>query len=264
MGGYLRAASVPQGLGKCKLVIVPHAGYRYSGSTAAFSYNALCDTRVDVRHVVILGPSHRQCMRDTIVASPFSDVDTPLGTLNVEPIRGIPLASEAVDQKEHSIEMQFPFLAYAFPRARVSPIFVGQCNDKVYTEHAKILASELRRESTVCVVSSDFCHWGGSYSYHPDLLGRYTGDTMSDRIQAMDREAIDAIFANDLVRLRKHLELTGNTVCGAGPLMLCIKVIEELEARGQWHLLHYAQSNQLSAYDPKQSSVSYVAAAYYV
>lgn len=201
-------------------------------------------------------------MRNEVLGSPFSSVDTPLGTLEVEPIKDIPLASQVVDCNEHSIEMQYPFLAYAFPNAKVSPILVGQCSDEVYADYAKILATELRDHGTVCVVSSDFCHWGRNYNYHPDLSERYAGDTVSDRIRAMDDEALNAIFANDYKGFKEHLETTGNTVCGAGPLMLSLRIIKELGLRGKWHLLHYDQSNQILQYGPSQSSVSYVSAAY--
>lgn len=262
MEGYLNAAIPPQGLGRCKVVIVPHAGYKYSGRTAAFSYKMLHRTQPNLKHLIVIGPSHRQYMRNSILASPFSSVETPFGELPVEPIEGIPLASESVDQNEHSIEMQYPFLAYAFPHAKISPVLVGQCSDEVYSKYAGILAKELQKESTVCIVSSDFCHWGRNYNYCPNLLEHYEGDTLSACIQAMDKKGIDSVFSNDVRKLRDYLQITDNTICGSGPLMLSMKIIETLDTHGQWHLLRYEQSNQIQRYDPNQASVSYVSAAY--
>lgn len=216
----------------------------------------------DTKRFIVLGPSHRQCMRNSILASPFSSVDTPFGSLPVEPIEGIPLVSESVDQNEHSIEMQYPFLAYAFPHAKMSPVLVGQCNDEVYDKYARILAKELQKEGTICIVSSDFCHWGKNYNFYPDLLQRYEGDTLSARIQAMDEEGIDSVFSNDVRKFRDYLEMTDNTICGSGPLALSMKIVKALGTHGSWHLLRYEQSNQIQRYDPSQASVSYVSAVY--
>ncbi|MDD1676121.1 MAG: AmmeMemoRadiSam system protein B, partial [Methanomicrobiales archaeon] len=103
-------------------IVSPHAGYVYSGETAAAAFSAI-PAEFDGTFI-ILGPSHRGFLT-CASAIPW---ETPLGTVDVDPLLVHALGIE-VDERshreEHSIETQVPFIKYRFPRARIAPIMVG-------------------------------------------------------------------------------------------------------------------------------------------
>ena len=116
-----------------KALIVPHAGYVYSGSVAAAAYRLLEPVREAVHRVVLLGPGHRAYLRG--VAVPESEsFSTPLGTVPVdlqavEAIAGLPgvVRSDRAHAEEHSLEVQLPFLQSILEAFTLVPVVVGQC-----------------------------------------------------------------------------------------------------------------------------------------
>ena len=148
---------------KLKSMVVPHAGYIYSGSTAALGY-ALLESLVDkVKHVVILGPTHRVGIRG--IALPGCDaMKTPLGTVplwsdGVERALAQPFVvnSAEVHAQEHSLEVQLPFLQTVVPQADVLPLAVGWVEPQVATN----VIDAVWDPDTFIVISSDLSH------YHP-------------------------------------------------------------------------------------------------
>ncbi|PJF17827.1 hypothetical protein PSACC_02361 [Paramicrosporidium saccamoebae] len=243
-----------------KVVIVPHAGYKYSAFTAAHSYKALAQSK-QWRRVIVLGPSHRAILPSACVKCPFDVIATPLGPMHVGTLSGpMHTGSPSIDQNEHSLEMQFPFIKFCFPNAHVIPILVGDLgHDR--EKYAHILAEELLDKDTALVISSDFCHWGNNYSYAPSLGA---SGTMSGRIQALDMKGMDSIFTGDFRLFGKYLQQTRNTICGRNPIMLGLQIIEQAQIKGEWKLQHYSQSAHIQSYDPNQYSVSYLSAAFCV
>ncbi len=176
-----------------KAVIVPHAGYVYSGATAALAYALLRRHRDDIRRVVLLGPTHHvPCWG---LAHPQTDAfATPLGVVPVErPHREVPhvVYSARVHEREHSLEVQLPFLQRALGHITLAPYAVGQATPR---EVADALDALWGGPETVVVVSSDLSH--------------FLGD---EQARAVDRETVGSI-------LQRRGPLNHEQACGATPV----------------------------------------------
>jgi len=143
-------------------LIVPHAGYVYSGPVAATAYAHLARTRADVRRVVLVGPSHHAWFEG--MALPGAEaLATPLGSAPVDPesearARGHPgvADSPAAHAREHSLEVQLPFLQVALGDPPVVALLCGQAAPESV---APVVDEFLGEEGTVVVVSSDLSHY---------------------------------------------------------------------------------------------------------
>lgn len=145
-----------------KAIIVPHAGYIYSGSTAAFAYARLASVRNTIRRVVLLGPAHRVPVRG--LALPGADAfETPLGEVLLDHeaialIAGLPqvVTSSAAHATEHSLEVQLPFLQMVLADFKLVPLAVG---DVTAEEVAQVLDVLWGGDETLIVISSDLSHF---------------------------------------------------------------------------------------------------------
>lgn len=145
-----------------KAIIVPHAGYIYSGNTAALAYARLASARGQIQRVVVLGPVHRVPVRG--LALPGVDAfDTPLGRIEVDAeavaaIRHLPqvLTSPEAHAQEHSLEVQLPFLQSVLGNFKLLPLAVG---DASALEVAQVLDAVWGGDETLLVISSDLSHF---------------------------------------------------------------------------------------------------------
>lgn len=145
-----------------KAVIVPHAGYIYSGPIAAAAYRRIAAGRGRIRRVVLLGPAHRVPVRG--LALPGVDFfATPLGTVAIDQeaqaaLRGLPQVVESVPAHawEHSLEVQLPFLQKVLGEFTLVPLVVG---DATAEEVAEVLERLWGGPETLIVVSSDLSHY---------------------------------------------------------------------------------------------------------
>jgi AmmeMemoRadiSam system protein B len=144
-----------------KALIVPHAGYAYSGSVAAAAYRLLAGA-AQIRHVVLLGPCHRVPMRGLAVpASGF--FATPCGELPIDDTGrhrlsefGLAGISDVPHAAEHSLEVQLPFLQEMLTDFDLLPVAVGQVPPG---QVARALEAVWGGEETLIVVSSDLSHY---------------------------------------------------------------------------------------------------------
>ncbi len=186
------AASAP------KALIVPHAGYLYSGPIAGTAYAALGDAAAQIRRVVLIGPAHRVRVAG-LAASTASAFLTPLGAVPVEsgPVAPL-LAGGAVYEfdlahaAEHSLEVQLPFLQRLLGELSIVPLAVGAASDAMVAE---VLDALWGGPETVIVVSSDLSH------YHD-----------YDTAVRLDAETADAIVALAPQRLGR------DCACGRIPI----------------------------------------------
>ncbi len=189
-----------------KALIVPHAGYVYSGSVASEAFRALRPLAGVVHRVVLLGPSHREWFQGLAVprARAFA---TPLGvaaidTLTVSRLAALPtvLVSDAPHAREHSVEVQLPFLQRLLPEALLVPIVVGEATAAEVEEVIDFLWGG---PETLIVVSSDLSH------YHPyrqaQLLDRATAASILDARPGLTGEdACGCIAVNGLLRTARR------------------------------------------------------------
>ncbi|MEO8754715.1 MAG: AmmeMemoRadiSam system protein B [Casimicrobiaceae bacterium] len=188
-----------------KAVIVPHAGYVYSGPVAAAAYARLAPMRGTITRVVLLGPTHRVPVRGLAVPAARAFA-TPLGevALDVDAIRGacaLPqvVVSDDAHAGEHALEVQLPFLQAVLGAFRLVPLAVG---DATPAAVAAVLDVLWGGPETLIVVSSDLSHYHG----YADA-------------QRIDRGTADAILA-----LSPHL--AHDQACGATPvngLLICAR-----------------------------------------
>jgi AmmeMemoRadiSam system protein B len=159
-----------------KGIVAPHAGYAYSGSVAAAAYDRLREDAARVRRVVLLGPAHRAHVRGLALPG-VAAFETPMGPIPIDEsavaaITGLPqvVTSSAAHAREHSLEVQLPFLQRVFKRAASSasrawppelavlPLAVGEASAD---EVAAVLERVWGGPETRIVVSSDLSHFLG-------------------------------------------------------------------------------------------------------
>lgn len=162
-----------------KAIVAPHAGYVYSGPIAASAYALLAPAAERITRVVIVGPAHRVWL--TGLASPgASAMRTPLGEVAVDvaalDAAGAP-AHPAAHAREHSLEVQLPFLQRLLPRAHVIPLVVGAARA---AEVGTVLEALWGGDETAIVVSSDLSH------YLPYAVARAVDAETAARVVALD------------------------------------------------------------------------------
>ncbi len=202
LGAEVRAllAAAPAATGNVetrKARVVPHAGYVYSGPTAAAGYALLAPIRDRIRRVVLLGPTHRVAIRG--LALPGVDAfETPLGTIPVDAAAVASLAdlpqvvtSAAAHAQEHSLEVHLPFLQTVLGEFTLVPLAVGHASPD---DVATVLDRLWGGPETLIVVSSDLSH------YLPYATAVRT-----------DRGTV-----GDILRLDPHVE--HDHACGATPI----------------------------------------------
>jgi AmmeMemoRadiSam system protein B len=268
-----------QGRGTLEILVVPHAGYAYSGETAAFAYAQVDPARFD--RVVIIGPSHHVYMQKCGLSG-AERLATPLGDLLVDTAlvqswsqlypELFEILSKSTDEDEHSIEMQLPFLAKVFQgrlqQVRFVPIMCGALSPSKEKACGRFCAEQVLQPRTLLVVSTDFCHWGQRFGYTPGCKDKLAqerqrlGVGLSDYIRALDSMGMYLISLKDAEGFRAYLQKTGNTICGRHPLAVMLWAVHFAEPSA-WRLvfLRYAQSS--ACVDAHDSSVSYVAGAGY-
>lgn len=181
-----------------KAIVVPHAGYIYSGPIAASAYKQIIPLKDIITRVVLLGPSHRVAF--TGLAVPESDVfNTPLGNISIDQkgiqlLAGMPqvIASDQAHREEHSLEVQLPFLQEILGEFSLIPLVVG---DAERHEVAEVINRLWGDEHTLIVISTDLSH------YHEYSEAKQLDRTTSDAIENLKPDLIsydDACGRNGL------------------------------------------------------------------
>lgn len=241
--------------GKPIALVVPHAGYDYSGRCAGVAYAAVKGK--GYKRVVVLAFSHRgmipasgSILRVDAYRTPLGDV--PLDRAACDTL----LKSErfgsfpAADRFEHSLEVQLPFLQRALGTFQLVPILLGRLEEEDYAP----TAAEIRKvvdQDTLLVASSDFTHYGERFDFAP-----FRTDVRQN-IEKLDKGAIDFILKLDGPGFTGYLRRTGATICGRDPIRVLIHLLPK-GAKGQL-LDYYTSGDEAGDY---RHSVSYAAIAF--
>ncbi len=198
-----------------KAIIVPHAGYIYSGPIAASAYARLRAARAVITRVVLLGPSHRVGFRG-IAVSGMAAFATPLGRIlvdsaAVEQARQLPEVGflEQAHAQEHSLEVHLPFLQEVLDDFKLAPLVIG---DAQPSEVGAVLEALWGGPETLIVISSDLSH------YHDYLTARNLDRATSQAIEALRYEDIGYDQAcgrnpvNGLLWVARRKGLRGETI----------------------------------------------------
>ncbi len=170
-----------------KALIVPHAGYIYSGPIAASAFAQLKNIKQTVTRVILLGPCHRVPLAG-IATSSADYFETPLGSIKIDreaiqQIAALPQVEEfdLTHQQEHSLEVQLPFLQEVLDDFSLVPLVVGDTNAE---EVSEVLERLWGGDETLIVISSDLSH------YHDYNTARAMDNETCLAIEAMDPAAI--------------------------------------------------------------------------
>lgn len=204
-----------------KGIIVPHAGYRFSGKTAAYAYKTLENKEID--NAVILGVNHFNIGERASLST--RTWRTPLGKIKVnskisEKILKNELIKkdESSHEKEHSIEVQLPFLKYLNPDIEIAPISLsGDLNFDEINRISETL-KDIDYDKNILIASSDLLHIGNQFNLTPNednlnYLNREE-EKFIDKIKKMDTEEIIKIGRD-------------TTICGYIPIAIAIEVLKD-------------------------------------
>lgn len=244
--GYLAAAPNELG-GRLTALVVPHAGLLYSGPVAAHAYRLLRDRGFDV--VVLVGPSHHAVF-DGVALYPSGVFETPLGVTAVDTdcadairrVSAVVRVQPAPHGREHSLEMQLPFIQRLLPSAMIVPLLIGRQTAETARALGVGLASVLRERRALLVASSDLSHF----------FDRATAARL-DGVVVAHLERFDADG------LQRALDANPDHACGGGPVVAVMHAARALGAR-DGIVLQYADSGDVSG--DTSSVVGYVAAAF--
>ncbi|WP_263832411.1 AmmeMemoRadiSam system protein B [Sulfurospirillum oryzae] len=202
-------------------LIVPHAGYVYSGYTANLAFHYAASKRPDIERVVVLGPSHRVYVAGASIAL-FEAYHTPCGELEIDLTYSHALAKKFAfldflpsAHEEHSTEVQMPFIYHYFRHAKVVEIVYG---DITHTELSQLIDDVLQDEKTLLVISTDLSHF-------------YT------QVQA---NKLDNLCINAISHLDLHALSHGCEACGITGVKAMIQ--SALNHNFQAHFLDYRTS----------------------
>lgn len=204
--------------GTVKGLVVPHAGYVYSGATAAAGYVLVAGGRYDV--VVVLAPSHRDPFMGATIY-PGAAYQTPLGRADIERTLANRLVeantgfvfSELGHRAEHSLEVQLPFIQTVLPGVPIIPVMVGGYDRPKLERMAETLARVLKGRRPLLIASSDLYH-GESY----------------DECERTNSRTIKAIVALKPASLCEGFLDESLQACGGGPISLMESALKGLGA----------------------------------
>ena len=232
-------------------IIAPHAGLVYSGAVAAHAYQAVAGRTYDV--AVLVGPSHHVGF-DGVAIYPRGAFDTPLGP--------VPVASGVADHlmsapcirthssahvREHSLEMQLPFLRHVLPETPIVPLVIGYQERDTILALAEALAGTLAGMTPLIVASTDLSHY-----FDADRAASFDA-VVIDHVTRFDPDGLLAEYE----RYPTH-ERGRCVACGGGAAVAVMKAAAALGAR-EARVLRYADSGDVSG--EKTAVVGYLAAA---
>ena len=227
-------------------LIAPHAGLMYSGPVAAHAYRLLRDRLYDT--AVVIGPSHYVRFTGASIW-PRGHFETPLGRAAIDEgvanalLDQCPLIHERPEahEREHSLEMQLPFLRTLAPEMPIVPIVMGQQTRETAFTVGDCIANVLKGRRALVIASSDLSHF------------------FDARTAAfLDAQVVEDVEAIGDESLMARLERRPDHACGGGPMVSVIRAARLLGVRSS-RVLKYADSGDVSG--DKVSVVGYLAAA---
>ena len=235
--------------GELVALIAPHAGLMYSGPVAAHAYRLLRDRAFDV--AVLVGPSHFVGFEGVSVY-PSGGFDTPFGVAPIDadcaraivaatPMPGLVREHRQAHVREHSLEMQLPFLAHLAPGLPIVPLVMGYQTAATASALGDALAAALRGRKALLVASTDLSH------YHDAAIA-----------SGLDGVVIDCVSRFDPDGLQAALDVRPDHACGGGPMVAVMRAARLGGARDAV-VLEYADSGDVSG--DKSAVVGYLAAA---
>ena len=255
-----------------KSIIVPHSGLEYGGPVAAKAFINVNPQNFD--RVVVLGPSHYEYFEGAGL-TPFEKYATPFGNIDVDTQTVQDLLQDSghfftipssCDVKEHSLEMEMPYLKYIFDKKnfKIVPMIIGDGDLRKNTQLGKCLYKLYEDPKTLFVISSDFCHWGRDFDY---VYYNKSFKNIWESTQDLDKQALDIIAEMNSKKLDDYFKKTRNTICGRNPITIILSIIEQYQQNHKdkkisFDTAGYAQSSKVISMN--DSAVSYAAGVNFI
>jgi AmmeMemoRadiSam system protein B/AmmeMemoRadiSam system protein A len=222
-------------------IVVPHAGYIYSGQICADGYSQTRGREVDI--VVILGTNHTTPHLRKIALYPGAGFRTPLGTAPVDTqtvaalLAASPdcVADQAPHVREHSIEVQVPFVQVLFPKATIVPAVVGEADPALADRFGAVLASVLKGRRALIVASSDLSHYPSAKE--AEVIDLQT----LEAITSLDSATLSRLLRTQTARRIRGLD---TSACGEAPIMAAMAAAKAMGAEGG-RIVSYANSGDV-------------------
>ena len=235
--------------GSLRGLVLPHAGYVYSGMTAARGINLL--RKGEWKTVVVVSPSHREYF-DGVSVYPGDAYQTPLGQIPVNAdlrkqlLEETRLVTMSVNGhgSEHAIEVQLPFFQYMLGDFSLLPIVIGNQTSAYCFELGRALGAICNVAGCLLVASTDLSH------YHPAASA-----------ERLDRIAIDDLRKFDYEKLMNDLAEKRTEACGGGPMAAVMAALNKIGAT-RFEILDYSHSGNVTG--DFDSVVGYLSAAAFV
>ncbi|MHB8908131.1 MAG: AmmeMemoRadiSam system protein B [Syntrophales bacterium] len=222
-------------------IIVPHAGYIYSGQICADGYNQVRNQACEA--VIILGTNHTTAGLRKIALYPGDGFRTPLG---IAPVNGQIVsallaaspdcvADAAPHVREHSVEIQVPFIQFLFPKATIVPAIVGEADPALFIRFGAALARVLKGCRALIVASSDLSHYPSAAD--AEMVDKAT----LAAIPSLDPAGLQASIQAQMARRIRGLD---TSACGEAPIMAAMAAAKAMGATGG-RVVSYANSGDL-------------------
>ena len=246
------AGTPDQGGNRPVALVVPHAGFAYSGEAAAAGYKALEGFHYD--KVIVLAPSHRQNIRGCATCS-YTSYLTPLGSIPVanrelkdlERISTLFNCNDAAHIEEHAIELQLPFLYTVLSDFKLVPLVIGEGSSTDFKEVVSAI-DQIVDEKTLVIASSDFTHYGSNFGYVP------FDSNVQENLHRLDMGAIERICDLAPGEFQEYIDEEKPTICGKNPIKIILLLFN---GRGRGRLIDYYTSAKKTG--DWANSVSYAA-----
>lgn len=244
---FLRLGRGPRPEGRVVALVAPHAGHRYSGAVAGAAYALAQTLDPPPRAVILVGPSHHFPL-PTPSIWPAGAFDTPLGAIPVDQVLAAELRERLgagfrreADLKEHSLEVQMPFLRLVLPQASLVTVLTGRSDLAQARALGSALAAVARDKPVLLVASTDLSH------FHPQARAQELDARVAQRVRELDGPGLLAD------------EAAGRSeACGAQALAAVLMAARELGA-SQGQVLAQADSARVT--QDYHQVVGYMAAA---
>ncbi len=228
-----------------RAVILPHAGYMFSGLTAL---KTMAQAKFgSYKRALLLAPTHHIGFR-SIALPAYSGFRTPLGTVpaDLEALTRLQQLNSPLFQVlgeahygEHALEVELPMWQFFFGDRPIIPLITGQLSFSQVRRAAEYL-KEFFEPETLWIVSSDFTHYGASFGYVPFATG------IRENLAKLDGEALGYIEAKDLEGFERFLERTGATICGAVGIEILLAVLRAAGEKLTPRVVEYTTSGALT------------------
>jgi len=245
--------ALPVQVKKPVALVVPHAGYMFSGQICADGFKQVSNQNYDV--IVILGTKHTNSDLQKISLYPGDGFRTPLGIAPVEKniISALKKADPAdctldksLHESEHSVEVIVPFIQVVFPKAKIVPIVVGSPDMEICTRFGQALAKVLKNKNALIVSSSDLSHYpSAEYAniVDPETLAAVAGLDTAEFLATIQAHA------------NRNIPNLYTSACGEAPIMAAMAAAKSMGA-DSGVVISYANSGDTSIGD-KERVVGY-------